>query len=84
LPITRQAAACGGHSADPYVSAEAFLAEGGHTPIVFITAHDDPEARAEAEALGCTDYFRKTDFGAEVLEAHLIERSVEGHQHKSN
>jgi len=67
-----------------YASAEAFLAEGGHTPIVFITAHDDPEARAEAEALGCTDYFRKTDFGAEVLEAHLIERSVEGHQHKSN
>ena len=45
------------------------VAEGGHTPIIFITAHDDPEARAEAEAAGCVAYFRKTDSGAEVLEA---------------
>ena len=49
--------------------AHRIAAEGGHTPVIFITAHDDPEARAEAEAVGCTAYFRKTDSGAEVLEA---------------
>ena len=37
------------------------------TPVIFITAHDEPEVRAEAEALGCAGYFRKTDSGAEVL-----------------
>jgi FixJ family two-component response regulator len=44
-------------------------AAGGRTPCIFITAHDDPEARAEAEAAGCAAYFRKTDSGADVLEA---------------
>lgn len=38
------------------------------TPIIFITAHDGPEVRAEAEAAGCAGYFRKTDPGALVLE----------------
>jgi FixJ family two-component response regulator len=41
---------------------------GGHTPIIFITAHDDPEARSAADALGCAAFFRKTDSGKEVLE----------------
>lgn len=49
--------------------AQRLVAEGGHPPIIFITAHDDPEARAQAEAMGCAAYFRKTDSGAEVLEA---------------
>jgi FixJ family two-component response regulator len=49
--------------------AHRIVAEGGSTPIIFITAHDDPEARAEAEAAGCMAYFRKTDSGAEVLNA---------------
>jgi FixJ family two-component response regulator len=49
--------------------AQRLVAEGGHAPIVFITAHDDPVARVEAEAAGCVAYFRKTDSGAEVLEA---------------
>ena len=44
-------------------------AVGQRTPIIFITAHDDPEARSAAEALGCAAYFRKTDSGKEVLEA---------------
>jgi len=44
-------------------------AAGGHPPFIFITAHDDPDARAEAEAAGCAAYFRKSDSGAEVLEA---------------
>jgi len=38
------------------------------TPIIFITAHDDPEARSAAELLGCAAYFRKTDSGKEVLD----------------
>ena len=44
------------------------------TPIVFITAHDEPEVRAQAEATGCAGYFRKTDPGPEVLAA--IRRAV--------
>jgi FixJ family two-component response regulator len=39
------------------------------TPVIFITAHDDPEARAQAKASGCGGYFRKTDSGADVLAA---------------
>lgn len=41
---------------------------GDKTPVIFIAAHDDPEARAEAKALGCVAFFCKTDSGAEVLE----------------
>ena len=44
-------------------------AEGGHTPFIYITAYDDPEARAGAEAAGCAAYFRKNESGDEVLEA---------------
>ncbi len=44
------------------------------TPVVFITAHDDPEVRAQAEASGCAGYFRKTDSGADVLAA--IHRAI--------
>jgi len=44
-------------------------AAGRRTPIIFITAHDDPEVRSAAEALGCAAYFRKTDSGKDVLEA---------------
>ncbi len=39
------------------------------TPVIFITAHDDPAVRAEAEAAGCAGYFRKTDPGALVIAA---------------
>jgi FixJ family two-component response regulator len=49
--------------------AQRLVAGGGHPPIIFITAHDDPETRAEAVAVGCTAYFRKSDSGAEVLDA---------------
>ena len=49
--------------------AKRLAAVGGHTPIIFITAHDDPEARSAAETVGCTAYFRKTDSGKEVLDA---------------
>lgn len=49
--------------------ARKLVAEGIRTPTIFITAHDDPGTRGEAEATGCAAYFRKTDSGAEVLEA---------------
>ena len=39
------------------------------TPVVFITAHDDPEVQAQALATGCAGYFRKTDSGADVVAA---------------
>ncbi len=44
------------------------------TPVVFITAHDDPAVRAQAEASDCAGYFRKTDSGADVLAA--IRRAI--------
>lgn len=49
--------------------AQKLVAEGGRTPTVFITAHDDPELRTQAETTGCAAFFRKTDSGTEVLEA---------------
>ena len=39
------------------------------TPVVFITANDDPNVRAEAEAFGCAGFFPKTASGADVLAA---------------
>jgi FixJ family two-component response regulator len=49
--------------------AQRLIAQGLRTPIIFITAHDEPETRAKAEAVGCAAYFHKMDFGAEVLQA---------------
>ena len=49
-------------------------AAGSATPVIFITAHDDPEARDQALANGCAGFFRKTDSGSDVLDA--IRRSV--------
>ena len=43
--------------------------EGGHTPVIFITAHDNPNGRVEAEAAGGVAYFRKSDSGADIVEA---------------
>jgi FixJ family two-component response regulator len=49
--------------------AQWLTAEGAPPPFIFVTAHDDPAARAEGEAVGCAAYFQKTDSGAQVLEA---------------
>ena len=49
--------------------AQRLTAEGAPPPFIFITAHDDPAARAEGEAAGCAAYFQKTDSGTHVLEA---------------
>ena len=47
------------------------VAEGRDTPFICITAQDDPETRALAEAAGCAAFFRKSDPGAAVLDAIL-------------
>ena len=49
--------------------AQRLTAVGTPTPIIFITAHDDPDARSAAETLGCAAYFRKTDSGNDVLDS---------------
>lgn len=41
--------------------------EGNETPVVYLTAYDDPVARTRALAMGCAGYFRKTDAGVEIL-----------------
>ncbi len=51
------------------------------TPVVFITANDDPEVRAQAEASGCVGFFRKTDSGTDVLAAI---RRVTGVEHSDS
>ena len=54
--------------------AQRLAAVGNNTPVIFITAYEDPKARMAAEAVGCAAYFRKTDSGAEVLE--VIQRAL--------
>jgi DNA-binding NarL/FixJ family response regulator len=44
-------------------------ASGLSTPVIYVTAHDEPETRAAAQAAGCAAYFRKTAPGREVLQA---------------
>ena len=48
--------------------------EGASAPILFVTAHDDRQARANAMSGPCAGYFRKTDAGSEILDA--IRRAV--------
>jgi len=45
------------------------VADGREAPFIYLTAHDEPEERAGAEAIGCAAFFRKTDSGADVLNA---------------
>ena len=45
------------------------VAEGRYTRFICITAHEDPETRALAEAAGCAAFFRKIDPGAAVIDA---------------
>jgi FixJ family two-component response regulator len=53
---------------------ERLEAVGRAAPFIFLTAHDDVDTRARAEAAGCAAFFRKTDAGADVLDA--IRRAV--------
>ena len=44
-------------------------ASGSSIPVIYITAHDEPETREQAQAAGCVGYFRKTAPGQDVLRA---------------
>ena len=57
-------------------------AQKNHAPVIFITAFDDPEMRAKAEALGCAGFFRKTSPGTEIIEA--IRRATQVRSHGFN
>jgi FixJ family two-component response regulator len=41
----------------------------GHAPLIFITAYDEPGARADALRAGCAGFFSKTESGARILDA---------------
>jgi FixJ family two-component response regulator len=38
-------------------------------PVVYVTAHDDPQTRGDAERQGCVAFFGKTESGNRVIEA---------------
>jgi len=44
-------------------------ATGPTPPVIYVTAHDEPGTREEAQAAGCVAYFSKTDPGEAVLQA---------------
>lgn len=44
-------------------------AEAMHPPVIFISALNDPVARAQAEALGCAGFFSKSTPGADIIAA---------------
>jgi FixJ family two-component response regulator len=48
---------------------ECLIAEGIHIPVIYITAHDDPETRASALRNRCAGFFRKTDPGEDIMAA---------------
>lgn len=49
--------------------AKRLVADGCQTPFIYVTAHDDAVARARAGASSAAAYLRKTDSGADVLDA---------------
>lgn len=48
---------------------EQLKSSGSTTPVIFNTAHDDPEIREKAIRSGCAAYLRKTESGETVLAA---------------
>jgi FixJ family two-component response regulator len=52
---------------------------GNEVPIIFITAHGEPETQLQGERNGCFAYLRKTDPGEAVLQAiHRISKLKAG------
>ena len=43
--------------------------QGVHTPVIYVTAYDDPAVKAEAMSAGCAGFFRKTDPGVDIIAA---------------
>lgn len=42
---------------------------GSVTPVIYLTAHEDPDTEALALAAGCAGYFSKTESGHRVMDA---------------
>ena len=45
------------------------LADGDLTPVIYITAHDDPARRSEAFDMGCVEFLLKTDASSAIIQA---------------
>jgi FixJ family two-component response regulator len=45
------------------------LADGDLTPVIYITAHDDPARRTEAMGMGCVEFLLKTDASTAIIQA---------------
>ena len=60
--------------------AERLAGAGNAPPIIFITAHDEPEIRARAFAAGCVAYLNKSDPGDAMLSA--IRQACEPKNHR--
>ena len=56
------------------------IAEGSRVPLIYITAHDDADARAAALEKNCVGLFRKTDPGADIIAAITRATSTEPRQ----
>lgn len=44
-------------------------AHGCEKPVVFITAHDDPEMQSRAIRTGCAGFFKKSDPGSAIIDS---------------
>jgi FixJ family two-component response regulator len=47
----------------------AITAQRDPIPLIFVTAHDEPAARAEAEQGGCAGFCSKSEDGARIVDA---------------
>jgi FixJ family two-component response regulator len=54
---------------------EELIARGDATPVIYITAFDDPQAKEQALRLGSAGYFRKMESSAAILDA--VRRATE-------
>lgn len=54
--------------------ARRLASEGSRVPVIFITAHDEPEAREQARQAGCAAYMRKPFSAQSLIEA--IRRAI--------
>jgi FixJ family two-component response regulator len=56
--------------------ARQLTSEGDCPPVIFVTAHDDPETSRQAEQAGCAAYLRKPFASGSLIEA--IRRALPG------
>ena len=46
-------------------------ANGPHPPVIFVSAYDDPDVRAQAARMGCAGFFHKAAPGTEIIDSIL-------------